>query len=247
MPERFLSSDEIPRSYGCEGSHLLCLPPALARIYTDEIDRRGLREQARRPRAEDGPYRWGDAELTLDHFAERFTGRAVDENSVALDPKDDLQNASDLIIRAFAGGKIAVLDAPCGAGAASLTLLATIACLRKEHRLPTVPLDVTLVGGDLSEPARELAQSLLESLRPSLEKQSVFVDAGWAEWDAFDAEQTTSLLNNFITRGVQCTTRLLVLANFSSFLHREKKFEKANPQIQEMIRWTSDRPSSLVL
>jgi hypothetical protein len=164
-----------------------------------------------------------------------------------LDPKDELQEASDLVLKIFAGGKIALLDVPCGAGAASVTLLSTIACLRKEKRLPSLPLDVMLVGGDLSQPARELAERLIVALQPTLEAQSIFVQSQWAEWNALDADETTGLLNDWITGSVDFDRHFLVLANFSSFLHREKQFTKANPQLREMIRWTSLRASSIVL
>lgn len=228
-------------------ANMLRLPRTVREAYTTELQRRGLLEKARHPPAQDGPTGGITLEQTNAHFAERFSGSCGRLELATIDPKDELGDTSNILIKAFSGGKIAILDAPCGAGAATAALLGTIAHLRSENRLPTLPLDVVILGGDISAPARQIAEEVLETMRPGLEREGVFPTAKWVIWDALDANGTSELLDHWITNTMDSQLHLLVLANFSAFLHKEKQFDRANPQLQEMIRWTSLRPSSIVL
>jgi hypothetical protein len=103
------------------------------------------------------------------------------------------------------------------------------------------------LGGDISSSAIDIAKRLLDILKPTLEEQGIEVYAEWKHWNALDADQTTELLHHWITSSTVSSLHFLILANFSGFLHKEKKFDQANPQLQEMFRWMSMRPSSAAL
>ena len=96
-----------------------------------------------------------------------------------LDPKNDLENVSDYFIRAFSGGRIRLLDIPCGCGAASAALLTTVAELRRKNVIPRMPLEVSLTGGDISDTAVDYAEALFRYLSQSLRNQSIFLDASF--------------------------------------------------------------------
>jgi hypothetical protein len=156
-----------------------------------------------------------------------------------LDPKQAAPLASDALIGKLAGGKLCLTDAPCGAGAAAFTLLSTAAELRAQQVLPRQPLDVFLIGAELSEPARMYAALMLKELRASLEAQAIFVQDEFLCWDVTDPLSNTTLIKRATIRSVNAPQRLLVVANFNAFLEREGKRKAAQLQIEELFRYAS--------
>lgn len=152
IQDRYVLPSTIPPSLWSKDG-VLQLPPPLAAAYTAEIQQRGLTEKAGKPPSKNGPTGGVTLDAVNDHFADRFVGSCGRIQLAVLDPKQELSHASDLLIKAFSGGSISILDAPCGAGAASISILTSIAELRKQGQLPALPLDVQIIGGDLSEPA----------------------------------------------------------------------------------------------
>src|SRR5262249_29413340 len=134
---------------------------------------------------------------------------------------------------------VCVIDAPCGAGATSYAFLSAIGELRAAGILPRVPLDVTLIGADLSDPAKEYAHELLGLLKHRLEDQAIVLSAEFLEWDATDQMSTTSLIRTSIERSTNGMKRLVLVANFSGFLERDSKRSAAEPQLEELFRYTS--------
>jgi hypothetical protein len=173
------------------------------------------------------------------HFAQSFDGSAARALLALLDPHDQLSEVSNAFILALAGNSICVIDAPCGAGATSYAFLATIAQLRAEGILPRLPLDVALLGADLSDPARAYASELFPLLIHRLEEQAIFVSAEFRSWDATNKLSTTSLVRRSIELSANGVKRLVLVASFSGFLERERRRTAIEPQLEELFRYAS--------
>jgi hypothetical protein len=160
-----------------------------------------------------------------------------------LDPKQAAPLSSNALIGKLTGGRVCLTDTPCGAGAATFALLATVAELRAQQVLPRQPLDVFLIGAELSKPARAYAALVLEELRASLEAQAIFVQEEFLSWDVTDQLSNTALIKRATVRSANVPQRLLVVANFNAFLERDGKRKAALPQIEELFRYASGSDS----
>ena len=180
------------------------------------------------------------------HFAHRFDGSCARVELAVLDPKSELKDLSDHFIRAFSGGRVRLLDIPCGCGAASAALLTTVAELRRRNVIPREPLEVFLTGGDISDPARSYVHLIFEELKQTLRNQGIFVKVSLPRWDICDAASTTVLLDNWLTDAPDCNRSFLLIANFTGFLGTEKHLEKVEERMGEVFRWARARDSTAV-
>ncbi|EDY22426.1 hypothetical protein CfE428DRAFT_0551 [Chthoniobacter flavus Ellin428] len=216
----------------------LTLPSALGDAYREMIIESGLLDAALAAgNDEDGPVGGVREEEAKRHFAQRFSSSCARVQIALVDPKGHLGEASNRLFHALAGGRVTLLDIPCGAGAATATLLLTIAALRRARVIPSLPLDVFVVGGDFSIHARNLCERLMSKIDPALRQAQIFVRHKHVEWDVCDPVSTTSLIQNWTSHGVDCDSYLVVAANFSGFLEKERKFDQAKPQLEEIFRW----------
>jgi hypothetical protein len=163
-----------------------------------------------------------------------------------LDPKDELDDASDHFFRAFSGGRVGLLDVPCGSGAASASLLTTVAELRRQNVIPREPLEVFLVGGDISDSALDNAHLIHAEFRQELEKQAIFVNLSLGHVNILDANSTTQLLSQWIDATHGCNQFLVLIANCSGFLGSEGNFKKAEERLGEIFRWAATRKSTVI-
>lgn len=236
---RLIEESHLPDTLWDRATGTLRLPPALVRAYSELIRRLGLQEvaEARDPR---NPSVGGvSQEEAQTHFAQQFDGSVARAQLALLDPGHTLAGASDSFLLSLAGNTAGVTDAPCGAAAASLGFLAAVAELRATNVLPRYPLDVTLIGAELSEPARNLAQGMLDGLQGTLEAQGMFVTAHLRSWDATDALSNTDLIGSMRTRNRDLSAQVLLVANFSGFLERCGKRKQVEPQLAELFRHAS--------
>lgn len=236
---RLLKPTDVPALLWDSEQGVLTLPDNLVNAYSHIIDRCELRELATTRNCNDPPVGGLTKELTDKHFAQAFDGSAARALLALLDPHNCLSHVSNTFIEALAGNRICLIDVPCGAGATSYAFLTAIADLRAECVLPRVPLDVTLLGADLSMYARAYADELLALIKPDLEKQAIFVSAEFRSWDATNKMSTTALIQKSIELSANDTRRLVIVANFSGFLERESKRTAAEPQLEEIFRYTS--------
>jgi hypothetical protein len=243
---RLIQQEDLPASLWLREERVLLLPPALVTSWTTLLDRHGLRTRAEQPPSERGPTGGLSPEACDDHFARRFTGSAARVQLAVLDPHLHLPEIADAFTVVFAGGRVAMADLPCGAGAASLAILTTLAELRSAGLIPREPLDVVLIGGEIAERARCHAADGLAVVRPLLEQQAIFVSETIMHWDVCDSLSNTDLIQQLTIRSQGCGARALVLANFSDFLQREDKWPRAKPQFEELFRHSRDKRSSVV-
>ncbi|WP_353196729.1 hypothetical protein [Parapedobacter defluvii] len=241
---RLLSPDLLPSTLWNGAGGFLSMPPILATAYTNLLSKYGLVEMALSRQYNESPIGGITQEDTDQHLAQAFDGSSARVQLAVIDPKDDANDASDAFIKCLSGNKLLVVDAPCGAGAATLTFLTVIAELREKKILPRVPLDVLLIGAEIAGPARIYAQELTEAISSDLAKQAIFIKHEFQSWDALSNMSTTDLVRSIVKLGAEYPKCLVVIANFSGFLH--SKLKDAKPQIQELLRYSSG-PSSLAV
>jgi len=239
LSQRLLPIDVIPTELWQKQSELLRLPDQLKTAYCSKIESLGLIDIATLHVDEDGPAGGMSDQETKKHFARRFPASCGRVQLAVLDPKDELSSASDLIINSFAGGKVALLDVPCGAGAAFASVLSTIASLRRASCIPCNPLEVNIIGGDLSPFALGLACDLHNSLKDSLAEVSITSKFTAVDWNARDKQKTVELLRTWEQACVGVRARLAVTANFSDFLGHGSNFKDCKLHLEDIFRWAN--------
>lgn len=89
-------------------------------------------------------------------------------------------------MRLLSGGDVCLVDIPGGAGAGALTLLSTMATLRREKLLPKQLMRVWIIWGEISDPAREYALQLAAEIEDDLAEQGIFFTIDDLNWDVLD-------------------------------------------------------------
>ena len=109
-----------------------------------------------------------------------------------------------------------------------------------------MPLQIHLIGAELSTFARAYAQEVLDEIRPVLEEQAIFVKADWLEWDVTDSLSNTDLIRMMTQVAVGKANRLLVVANFNGFLEKDRKRKEAESKLGELFRHASGNNSMAI-
>lgn len=161
---RLLEPAWLPTSLWSVADKTLRLPKEIVRIYRETLNNAGLMKLAGQRDNNNPPAGGLTQEQTDLHFSQQFDGSMARAQLVLLDPHSELGSSSDMLIKCLSGGKLVLVDVPCGAGAISCSFLSNIAQLRAEGVLPRIPLQVTIVGGEISDPARAYAQQQLDEL-----------------------------------------------------------------------------------
>src|SRR5690242_15726724 len=232
---RLIHDEDLPESLWRQSDRVLKLSPELIRAWLALLDRYDLRTLAMQQDGAGGCIGGMSREATNEHFAWRFTGSSARVQLTMLDPESHMPHVADAFAQFFAGGCVAMADLPCGSGAAALTILTVLAELRRQGRVPREPLDVTLIGGEISEHARGYAADGLNEVRAALETQAIGVRPHFVHWDVCNQISNTDLIRQLTIHCNGCASRMLVLANFSGFLQHDKKWNDAQPQLDELF------------
>jgi hypothetical protein len=240
--KRFIPVEMIPDSLWNRGSSILHLPPQLISSWTQLLDKYGLREKAMQ-RAPEGFQGGMSKEDTDNHLAWRFTGSSARVMLPMLDPLGNLNEIANAFARTFSGNRVFLADLPCGSGAASMSILSVLCELRKQRCMPRMPLEVVIMGGEISKYAQIYAKEALGSLVKDLEEQAITIEFEAMDWDVCDPFSNTDLTKHMTLRSQNCATKLLVLANFSGFLQRNSKWKEANRQFEELFRHSREENS----
>jgi hypothetical protein len=180
------------------------------------------------------------------HFAQAFDGSVARTELAFLDPLGAVGHVSNAFIRVLAGNNICLVDAPCGAGAASFAFLTSVCELRAQGVLPRHPLNVHLIGAEISGPSRLYAADIFSAIRTDLEEQAIFVNHALRTWDVTDQLSNTDLIRDMTVASQNGVPRLLVVANFNAFLQRDRRRNDAEPQLQELFRHASGDRSVVI-
>jgi SAM-dependent methyltransferase len=239
MPETNALTINLPQTLWSKpaggGKERLSLPGILVETYRELLLEMGLLAEAQdQTPTDDGPQGGITVQETERHFAKNFSGSCARIALVALDPHDIFAPSRDWFVRFFSGGHVHLLDIPCGAGAASATLLCLVAELRKQKILPTHPLSVTVLGGDISPPARAIKARLYRKLQPLLRPIGIQVRFTISNWDVEDDMACSAIANQFARMSPRCASSLIVALNFSGFLSR--KVKECQSRLREILR-----------
>jgi hypothetical protein len=232
----------IPQSLWSNEDSVLHLPPQLIASWEMLLDKNGLREKAMEcaPKGFEGGMSKKD---TDNHLAWRFTGSSARVMLTMIDPKQDLSEISDAFARIFSGNKVFLADLPCGSGAVSMSILSVLCELRKQSRLPRMPLEVVIIGGEISKHAQNYANEALEFLKTELDAQAITIEFDVIDWDVCDSFSNSDLVRRLTLASQNCAAKLLMLANFSGFLQREGKWKEAQKQFEELFRHSREENS----
>lgn len=183
---------ELPTSLWT--GEVLRLPPLLAQSYLACLEAHNLLDCAEGPRPDPAPIGGYSQEQTDLHFAHAFDGSVARVELALIDPAHEVATTSATLIRFLSGGSLCLVDVPCGAGAASLSLICTICELRSAGILPRLPLNIHIIGGEISDPARAYANELLNSLKAAWSAEGVFVTQDLTHWDVLSSVSNGELV-----------------------------------------------------
>ena len=203
------------------------------------LESSGLLDAAMEPRPDPPPIGGLSQEQTDEHFCHAFDGSLARVQLALLDPYTTVPLTSATLRDFLAGGDLCLVDVPCGAGAGALALLGTIAHLRERGVLPRHPLHVRLLWGEISNPAISYAENLLGILTEYIEHQAIFVTLESFNWDVLDPVSNTKLVERIVLAKNSTPQILLIVCNFSGFLERSKKWEKALPGLDMLFKFCS--------
>jgi hypothetical protein len=240
--DRLIPKEMIPPSLWNVKDSILHLPPQLITSWEMLLDRNGLREKAIQESPE-GSVGGMSKEETDNHLAWRFIGSCARVMLSILDPNQDLAEIPNAFARIFAGNEVFIADLPCGSGAASMSILTVLCELRKQNRLPRMPLRVVIIGGEISMFAQNYAIEAIESLKTDLYAQAITVDFTVMDWDVCDPFSNSDLVRHLTLASQGCSSKLMMLANFSGFLQREGKWKEAQKQFEELFRHSREENS----
>lgn len=236
---RLVQPSDIPATLWCKKNSRLHLPPILVSSWRSLIENKGLLDQAKMPVPE--KLAGGASEKdTNDHLAWKFTGSSARVSMLMLDPHSNLEGVSDAFIQTFSGNRVFVADIPCGSGAAILTVLTTLAELRKQNLIPRNQLTVVILGGELSTFARDNATSMLQESLEDLEGQAITVEFKLTAWNVLNKLSSSDLVKEMTLASQGAAAKMVLLANFSDFLQKGGKLKQALPQIEEVFRHSRD-------
>jgi len=245
MTKRFIQTKDLPKTLWCDDSGVMTLPAMLVERWKELLTENNLEEKASE-KAEKGFVGGLSKEDTDKHLVWRYTGSCARIILSLLDPQNHLSDVSDAYATIFSGNKVFLADLPSGSGAGSISILTTLAELRKEGVVPRLPLEIVIVAGEISESARDYYDYQLKALKPILEEQAIWVEHESVCWDVLSPMSTVDLTKKLTLKSQNCTTKLLLLSNFTGFLEKERKWKDAQPQFEQIFMHSRDQVSAAI-
>lgn len=198
-------------------NELLKIGDELSVGYLSRLTEEGLLQQARE-REHHGDAGGRGREETDRHFAFQFANSAARVVYICTDPVGLLAEASSLVRQSFTDGRVLLIEVPCGSGAGALGLLSALCEQRRAGVLPTLPLSVDVLGGDISERALEHFESLAGRLTPDLAVQCVNIELHTNPWDVTDIRSSSRFIDRSVNLAEECDQVFLLVSNFSDAL-----------------------------
>ena len=110
-----------------------------------------------------------------DHVINRFLNSAARMQYVCTDPNKEQPHIRQMILDQLALGEIFILDVAAGNGAGTLSILSSICELREHNIIPTLPLNVSIFGLDISPDALNFYAAILGKITPRLKSCGIQV------------------------------------------------------------------------
>lgn len=224
---------------------ILKLPSSLSSLYIkklEQIDYLDFAKEYHRNSNTEGPIGGMEEKETYEHFAARFSNSCARLQYVVINPNDEFGAVPENFLSSFSSGNVCLLDAPCGTGAASMSLLHLLCIAREEGRLPTLPLNVQIIAADYSKHALEVYQDLLIESQEEFSKYAIDVSIKQCEWDAKDIASTAQLMDDF--RSHECDEFFVIVSAFSGL--GEEGLKEIKPSLQYIQSSLSAKKFTLV-
>lgn len=220
-----------------DGSQVLHLPLHLQEAYREELISRGLLTEAEQGSTSTDIHGGISDADTLRHFTHRFANSASRLVCLLVDPGQAFATIPNAVWESFSSHKIAVLDAPCGAGASLLSLLNVIVAAREHQLLPQLPLEVGVIAADISPKALEIYSSLVSKLAPHFAKYGIQLNVSTHIWDAGLVNQTSMLCDELLFRQHSDANEYFVLVSNLSGVgaELEESFRRSFEHVTERI------------
>lgn len=183
-----------------------------------------------------------DAE-TFDHFTYRFPNSVSRLCYLCLNPKGETSQVSSDLQTSFAVEEVHLLDLAAGTGAAAVGILATLSELRRQKKLPTLPLTVKIFAADISPKALEIYAEIINDLKPELNSQAIKVEVKMTLWDASDASQIASICDEWLAAAFE--KELFVIVSNLSGVGNET-LEKFKRSFQHVTERLATKPSTFL-
>ena len=243
---RVLLVEDIPKKLWSDD--VLHLPEDSVDCYVAELTNLGLIEDAKKGTDKKSIHGGCTEAETLEHFAYRFVVSAgrVEFSTIAPGSALSLVPISNALLSTFSDGEITLLDIPCGHGSSTISLLATLAALRKAKVIPTLPLTVTIMGGDCSKRALEIFESMMQRLEPTMKKCGVEINWRTQLWDATRADSTAKLVDEWFVASGKVHEYVVYIANFSGALKEAGFFDEFKPSLEQILGRLHDKKSTLI-
>ncbi len=136
-----------------------------------------------------------------DHLVYRFPNSGARACFAFLDPRGELVAASHPLQAALVDGHVVVVDIPAGAGALSLGIVSTLIVLRENGVLPKLPLKISIVAGDISQKALELASLGYSAIQHQAAQVGIELNVHTLQWDVLDFEHSAHLVDEAFLMG----------------------------------------------
>ncbi len=235
---RLIPVEMIPTSLWSKENSILYLPPQLISSWKMLLGKHQLIDKAMAINLKG--FKGGETkEDTDNHLAWRFTGSSARVMLTVLDPLQKLSQIPDVFARIFSGNKVFLADLPCGCGTASITILSILCELRKQKKIPRMPLHIVIVGGEISLFARKYADEALDFLIDELNTQAITIEFNIIEWDVCNESSNTNLIKQLTLKSRNCSAKLLLIPNFSGFLYLEQNWKEAEKQFNKLFQYSN--------
>lgn len=194
------------------------MPPDLTSVLRTELEARGRFEEACGPNVSDKDLIGGEeVEEALLHFIHRFKTSSARTQYVTMSPCGTFKEVSANFLEFLFDGKVSILDIPCGSGGGLLGLLCTVSELRRQGKRPHLPVDLTIISGDISKESMRIHESMLKGLRPALESVGIRVQTKYYDWDVCDPFSSSRLVDKWLQQCPNDDEYLIFVSAFSGF------------------------------
>ena len=200
----------------------LNLPVSLREAYTDLLHTVGCLQEAKTGSKEKNIHGGKTDKETMLHFTHRFGVCAGRPAFLLLDPRAKFGQISIDLQTSFTDGRISMLDIPCGCGAGITSLVTTIATLREKNILPSLPLEINVLGGDHSPKALEMFGHMIDHISPFTNSMGIRLVWQTFLWMQHDPTRP----QRWWTNGLRCS--LLLKSSLSWLVTSAGQLQEAN-------------------
>lgn len=241
MSKIALPSHNIPSELYKDDS--IFLPEEIVEIYKNYLIKIGKYEEAKHRVKDDFGVIGGiSREETIKHFTQQYANSVARIEFLILDPKNKLDLIPCDLTITLSGGNISLLDIPCGTGASTIALLATLAKLRSKSVISKLPLNVNIIAGDYSKTALEIYNEQVLKIEPFLLENGIHINFITKEWNAENEEETGNLITQWFSRSESTEEYLVLISAFSGAGKNKKKlFEDSFKHIEVRLidKWST--------